>query len=664
MSKNVFEKSNNFTQRSSLNSYNRVELLQKDVAEEFNTYRNFGVFHTVNDVHNEAWNKDDVKKLDEGKMTPGAPGVRSLFNKYSAVLLGNENALEGTDNIQELVDQLVMNASSFRIGNNIPLIDTPDNRKAIIKQSGCTVRELVAASKQGYFSRGPYSYSDFMYCKHLNRVPNNYMITLRRYPIPVNDSLMPVGKYNDRGKTKAGGVDMPAPIGTMVTWMGVSGNDMKNILRYEYSMPFEEKNASWEQINHTGGGQTGILNAIESAIDPACRTAFMSGQQHPMNAALEQYLSKFFNTGGSPYTYQDAHPDKNKVYGPIDRVKSNYRRSEEGLKMSQSFDLVFEYELKAYNGINPRQAMLDLIASIISVTYTTGGFWKGGYKGAGARQSSIFSKMSLFKVASGGGSFTDMVDAFTNDVHTLGDSMIKKSGYDPNKSLAENAKAIINNLLSMLNDIGGMIMGGLLNKLGRPAQYQMNSLLSDAPVGLWHITIGNPHHPIMSMGNMILKSTTIEHSGPLGIDDFPTQLKVTCKFDRGKPRDQYGIEQMYNGGNDRIFHSMGGKIADAYKVAKMYKDNRKTRMEDVKRELERVSEYEIVTPVNVEKGSLLEQMLQKWDLESLKEQKAYLNAWFGDYDTEAQRYPSEEAGLGAFPRESKKETKNDGNKKS
>ena len=73
------------------------------------------------------------------------------------------------------------------------------------------------------------------------------------------------------------------------------------------------------------------------------------------------------------------------------------------------------------------------------------------------------------------------------------------------------------------------------------------------------------------MGNMILLKTEIKHSGPLGLDDFPTNLTVTCDFDRGKPRDQYGVEAIYMNGNDRIYHGMSDKIFDAYKAAEIYK---------------------------------------------------------------------------------------------
>ena len=63
----------------------RVDLLSQDVAKELNTYKNFGIFHTYNDVHTETW---DDKGVTNGGSKPGTPGVRSIFNKLSSVLTG------------------------------------------------------------------------------------------------------------------------------------------------------------------------------------------------------------------------------------------------------------------------------------------------------------------------------------------------------------------------------------------------------------------------------------------------------------------------------------------------------------------------------------------------------------------------------------------------
>lgn len=541
----------------------RVDLLSKDVADDLNTYKNFGVFKSYANSYIEKVDKDgnpDGKGEDGKPDHPGTPGVRSLFNKYSAVLTGtNDPNWEGKP-MKDVVANLVETSSRFRISTNTPLLDSPETRRRLKAQSGCTVRELVQASQKGYFGRAVYSYADFMYCRHLGKVPNNYLITLRRFPTPVADTIVPMGTGADRKDMSD--ANTFSPIGTMVTWLGVSGNDMEQILKYSYAMPFEEKQAQWNEVEKKGGTE-GILNGLEAAINKNTRRLAAGGAQVDAltaNSGMFGKLNKYLAVGAG-FPIESKMRDQTKIYGPIDRIKSNYRRGEGGLDHKMSFSLTFEYELRAYNGINPRQAMIDLIASILAVTYTTGNFWGGGYNSAFISQSSAFQNLSIFKC---NGGFTDFMDAFIDSASTVGEQIKQGLGIKDGDSFVTMAKKAI-------NSIGGMLMGGLLNKAGRPARYFANSLLSDAPVGLWHITIGNPHHPIMSMGNMILKNTTIEHSGPLGIDDFPTRLKVTCEFDRGKPRDLRGIEAMYMGGNDRVFHSMEGALSHMYNVATIYK---------------------------------------------------------------------------------------------
>ena len=534
--------------------YNREYLLSQNTAYDLNTYINFGSFTSFNDVFADEFEqkgKHWVRKA--GKL--GTPGVRSIFNRAGAVLLGSSDGklLNG--------EEIINNPSENRIYSNTPLMDSPETRKKIRQNSGCSIKELVQASSTGVLGRATYSYSDFMYCKHLGKVPNNYLITLRRFPVPAGDAITGYGVGKSR--VTEGANNTAQSIGCLVNWIGVSGNDMANILKYDVSMPYEEKTANWNDVQGADAdSQTGYLNSIAAVFDDTYRQQFMSGHG---GANITGYFGKFFgiNTNG-PYSIQNdfEFKDDNKVYGPIDRVKSTYMRSEAGLRFDQNITLVFEYELRSYNGINGRQAMLDLLSNILNVTYSTGDFWGGGYKGAGMHQNSIFSNMKIFKAKGG---VSDFIDAFAQDLSTIGGAVNQSIG---GKSFLELGKQI-------LNQLGGMILGGLLNKLGRPAKLYANSLLSEQPVGLWHVMIGNPNHPILSMGNMVLTNTSIEHYGPLGLDDFPTNLKVTCTLTRGKPRDIREIEKMYMGGNERIYHGMGPKIFDMYKASQEYQGNSK-----------------------------------------------------------------------------------------
>lgn len=562
---------------------NREYLISQDVANDLNVYRTWVPFHTFNDAYEMVLNNDKTENLDEGKV--GAWGTRSMFNKLGSVLLGTSNP--NRDNAAENG----IKASEWRLSNNVPLLDSPYNRREIKKLSGCSVKELVQASREGALGRETYDYSDFMYCKYLGKLSNNYLITLRRFPFPVDDFISSLGGVENR-KNRAFQTNNSTSIGCMVTWMGTPGNEMSNILKYSVSMPFTVQTADWQEGGASADDSQGLLNGVAAVFDSKYREQYAAGQASAAaNSALNMLgfgngmFRQWFSPGDAPYSARDLQTwrDHNKVYGPVDAIKETYMRSKDGIKFDQTITLVFDYELRSYNGINGRQAMLDLLSNILSVVYTTGTFWGGGYKGVGAHQNNIFTNLQIFRTS---GSFGDFCDAFTDDLQTVGSSLKSYFG-------SFSGKDILKGVGKFLNNFGGMLIGGALNKLGRPARTMVNSLLSPAPVGFWHVTIGNPHHPIMSLGNMVLKNATIEHYGPLGLDDFPTGLKVTCELERGKPRDIRGIEQIYMHGNDRIYTSMGPKVFDMYRHAQDYKGSRTTT--PIKMEITKEGKDEIIT---------------------------------------------------------------------
>ena len=105
-------------------------------------------------------------------------------------------------------------------------------------------------------------------------------------------------------------------------------------------------------------------------------------------------------------------------------------------------------------------------------------------------------------------------------------------------------------------NLGQVMMGSIKNKLGRPALYAFDSLLTGAKVGLWHVTIGNPKNPIATFGNLIMTNAKITHSGPLGFDDFPTDLHVSVTLKHAMSRDATEISKMYTKGQNGIYFSL------------------------------------------------------------------------------------------------------------
>ncbi len=518
--------------------------------QELNSYRSYNPIALMveplwhpNDEKDEDWLPFKSTNADEN--TRHFRGRHSLFNAVNAV---------GDD-------------LNYQVALNVPLLDNPIVRDEIRRRSDCSVKALVDASARGEMGRAIYTYADFMFCKHLGRISNNYLITLRRFPWPAGDHInYTMGSYDNQVDPN----DHFPDIGRMVTWLGTPGNDMSAILKYDINLPYKQMKASIQEAQYNGDNSGGFLGGLMNLGSGAYRQSMLNGSGGNTGLAAIQTMASPFDKNNKFSSMLSApsdtswayHKDANKSYGPVDAItETHYRQGAEdgGIKFEHNITLTFDYELRSYNGINTRAAMLDLLGNILAVTFTNATYWGGAVRGTGAAQSNIFANLPIFHMKEPI-SFASVQDAAFDSIGQMAQSF--------------NNGQPVNNLKDALNAMGNLLKGaltgitaGLLNKLGRPQKNALNSMLNFQPTGLWHLMIGNPKHPIMSMGNMILDNCSIEHYGPLGLDDFPTGLKVTITLKHGMPRDNMKIEQMYMNGDFRIYQPLGDRTYQVWAEA-------------------------------------------------------------------------------------------------
>jgi hypothetical protein len=63
---------------------------------------------------------------------------------------------------------------------------------------------------------------------------------------------------------------------------------------------------------------------------------------------------------------------------------------------------------------------------------------------------------------------------------------------------------------------------------------------------------------------MAVKSTTVTFSDVVGYDDFPTEIKFSVEMEHCKPRDNAGIETMFNGGKGRFYAFTNKSLENSY----------------------------------------------------------------------------------------------------
>jgi len=399
--------------------------------------------------------------------------------------------------------------------------------------SAPTVNEIMKWSLQPEnVNKFPYRFTDFAFCKWWQKIPNNYLITLRRYPFPVNDAV-------SSGEEARGELDVKKlkPVATMLTFLGEdTGNKMSTILGpIETGLKWKDVKADIWTIDTANASDGGSVN------NPA-----------PTAAKFLGFLTnggegtKTREPGPQPPDPYNNGPYANKIIGPVNVIDSTKGR-ERGLEFKHDINLVFEYSLRSIGGINTKAAGLDIIANCMLMTSATAPFWGGANR------------------------FLPNAGYGTHDPFLGGDA--GKAAWmrgDPEgffKSLKTQFTKAFNNVSDLFNSVFSDPVAGLQQIAGGGAKEFMkmsttdarvqilniHSLLTGAPVGEWHITIGPPMNPMMMMGNMVCKSGKLEFNDELGPDDFPTEIKFTVSLEHGMPRDKVAIESMFNKGRGRIY---------------------------------------------------------------------------------------------------------------
>ena len=463
-----------------------------------------------------------------------------------------------------------------------------------IDLSDCSIDTLVKLSEQRATSLvggaciselgvAKYRYIDFMFCRDLGKIPNNHLLTLRKFTRPVGDNINTRLPKSDTPYNFNQSMD----VGRLVTWFGNGDNKLEDIIKYNYVATFKQFDSKVDVVDsHEDEESTGIIGKIVNTINPRYNQAMSQGRTGAHNF-ISQLGGRYLSTSyanfarGGQYDRHDIFGmyDHHKVYEPKNTIQSTHVY-EGKLTFSQEFTIKFSYKLRAYDNINPRAAFLDLIGNILAVTYRSGTFWGGSRMFRGAPPNKVgTAKVNAFldrTFDTLGGIGNNLLSGNLDIGGTLGSiwgavKQIASDAFNTAKSLAlgntsTKGKSPLQVIGAIVKHTGlwSGVQGMIKNGLGRPAVYALDSLLTGDNVGLWHLTIGNPRNPIMSIGNLIIDKSEITQSGPLGLDDFPTDLMVSVSLKHGRPRDSAEIQKMYTKGSGPIYTPLGAKAASNF----------------------------------------------------------------------------------------------------
>ena len=508
-----------------------------------------------------------------------------------------------------------------------------DNNNDLLNVSNPTTTNIIQLMNNDRWGRTPYSYQDFVFCKYFGRIPNNRMITLRKYVAPTYDNLcweLMGSDVNNKLESKF------APIATCVTYFGGdTGNNLADIFKIKSGLNWGKVKAEIWGVNGDAGTQgtgQGTENVIGAATgnfgDP---TNNIFGDVFPTIGKISSKtlsLAKFFGITKSPNAFdenaanagqlfQGLHdpntngPFSNRIQGPLNRIDEVYKR-EVGIKFENSITLKFAYKAHPIGGINTKAVMLDIISNMLTMCSATAVFWGGGHRfmitpreypwtssvpgGPGLLKDmyngKFFGKDGAIRKAldgfinaggssgSGGWNWNTALNALGNlgmgvlgvlsgavntllgslsgqlagEMQNAANNLLQQIGGKTggSKSSFEEGKKMFTNIMSNSQAVW---RSNALKQSVLPSVQGMKSILIGAPVGNWHLTVGNPLNPIAVIGNLICEVVTFNFGQELGPDDFPDELEATVTLQHGMARDLDAIESMFNRGAGRIYQA-------------------------------------------------------------------------------------------------------------
>ena len=447
---------------------------------------------------------------------------------------------------------------------------------------------LFSPGDEGSFIIGgasaPYYWRDFIYCKYYGHIPNNYMLTLRRFPSPMRDnlSLPSAVKNSDVYKVQGAG----RPVAQAVTWFGGNtGNTLADILQLSTGLRWNDmsqapaiaqdgfaagifKNQLGDILAGTfgaigGPGGEKIFTGIEKAIDAVVSTSD-SGYQESVAAARNKALrDKAIEQGG---------PLSDFIWVSVDTVDQATVRGRGLDGVYNNFNVNFHYELTSVGEVNSKAAMVDILGNLLALTTNYGNFLTPEIR-----------YNNDFKAVNFPGGDEGLAQFYTDPVQFV--KTLIKFAVDPNQTtngdpVAEGVAGTINavakardlwsGLITQMNNttlkdfaknlgnssqLNNIILYALTEKFTRDLVFPA-SVLSGMPTGEWHLVVGNPCNPIAMMGNLICKKIDISFGETLGPDDFPTELTAMVNLQHGRARERGEIESMFNRGGGRLYQSV------------------------------------------------------------------------------------------------------------
>lgn len=427
------------------------------------------------------------------------------------------------------------------------------------------------------------------------------MITLRRFPTPVLDNLsVPESVKNSEAYRKNGA---GRPVAQAVTWFGGNtGNSLNSIL--SFSTGINWKDASQSEILNQSAFSKGFFNDtpfkwLQNVVNGVSGTAgniLRDGVDWSEKAAIA--LDPLNETVDNlrAFGIRDRSTDprfgvlSNFIWVPVDTIDKAYVRAR-GLSFNwSSINVTFDYELTSVGEVNTKAALLDILGNLLSIGTNYGNFLTPNFRydsnfppvgfPGGDKGLTLFYKDPLSWLITFG---QDIVNSTKSQTQNSEEGSLTGEIATPTESggSQEDVTQLVSEMKKIISEGNGVDVEALkklkgtfksafskLLKLSLTQEFLESwqapaSFLTGAPIGEWHLVVGNPCNPIAMIGNLVCTGVNISFTEQLGPDDFPTGIKAVFTLVHARDRERGEIESIFNRGDGRLYQTSAETSSNA-----------------------------------------------------------------------------------------------------
>lgn len=394
-----------------------------------------------------------------------------------------------------------------------------------IKSDGLSINHLITWSEK--YPAIQLRYQDFVFCKNVSQFPNNRLIVLRRFKNGVPDNLFDYHVKNDDASSNS--FLYTQPLATMVTWLKPDESPL--------TVTFNE---GWESSNRS------IFSAVAETLPGKDGKAVVPPTVNNFDSAVVGVVLQ--SLGGDFRRVDGVDFFGRSIEGNPNLINSSVKRStgpdKSNINSTISFpSLSFEYEMRYINGVDPGIAIIDLISNCLRMGTSVSEFKYHIKNLEGKAIANIINGDFQINFKN----FEKNISQFFDDTQKATLNTINKivdffsNGVDIKKDVGKSVEQLADNATKQfISAYRESLKGALAADTGMPS-------------GIWHITIGNPKNPIVSCGDLYVKSSKLELGKELGYNDFPNSFTVTYTLECARSRGRDELERIFNAGRGRIY---------------------------------------------------------------------------------------------------------------